>query len=180
MSSIAIFSISLGSLAILASLYGLVYPNKLQKVIISFPRNIWAGRILCAFCCILAAREAFMMNMGGLNNFKPFILLLAPGVFICSIIFLKELLAARSLGGLFCLLAVPVVNLAALSNKPYFQVIALIGYSWAIIGIIYLMAPWQFRKMNNFLLNNKKNFQLTLFFKALIGLLLIIFAINFY
>lgn len=180
MSNIAIFSISLGSLAIIASLYGLVFPNKLQKIIMNFPRNLWTGRVLCALSCILAAKESFMMNMGGLNNFKPFILLIAPGVFICSIIFLKELLAARSLGALFCLLAVPVVNLASLSGKPYFQIITLVGYSWAVIGIIYLMAPWQFRKMNNYLLKSKKSLQLALFFKALVGLFLIILAFIFY
>lgn len=180
MSDIALVSNSFGILAIVASIFGLTNSIKTKEFIYDFPRSIWAGRILAAICCILAAWQAYVMNMGGLNQFKALILLIAPIVFICMISYLKELLAARSLGGLLCLLAVPLINLSVYSEKPYFQIIVFIGYSWVIFGIILLMAPWQFRKMNDIIMKNSLIFKLALYFKGFFGIALILVALYFY
>ena len=111
-----------------------------------------------------------MMNMGGLSGMKSAIYLIAPLVYLGSVTCLKELLAARALGGVLCLIAVPVVKVAALSGAPAFQVITLMGYGWAIWGITLLLAPWKCRQLHEALLRSPKLLRVVLAVKLLFGL----------
>ena len=102
-------------------------------------------------------------------GYKNFIYILAPLVFIGSVTCLKELLAARALGGLLCLIAVPITKVAVFSDCPYFQIITAIAYSWVVLGIVFLMAPWRFRQMHQRLLEEERLYRLALGMKALLG-----------
>lgn len=168
--SISLLAYLLGGLAIAMALAGLLLPKALQSGLAQFPRNHLAGHLLAATASALAAREAFMMNMGGLSGMKSAIYLIAPLVYIGSVTCLKELLAARALGGVLCLIAVPVVKVAALSGAPAFQVITLTGYGWAIWGITLLLAPWKCRQLNEALLRSPKLLRVVLAAKLLFGL----------
>jgi hypothetical protein len=159
----------IGGLAIAMAVVGLVKADLLRGVIRGLPRNRYAGWVLAGLCCWLGAREALLMNMGGLNGYKNFIFVLAPLVFIGSVTCLKELLAARALGGLLCLIAVPVTRVAVFSDRPYFQIISVVAYSWVVVGIIWLMAPWRFRQMHQGLLEHEGVYRFALAFKALVG-----------
>ena len=90
-------------------------------------------------------------------------------MFIGNVTCLKELLAARAFGGLLCLVAVPITKVAALSDRPYFQIITLMAYHWVVFGIIFLMAPWRFRQLHQRLLNQDRLYRLALGVKALVG-----------
>ena len=162
-------TILIGGLAIVMAGVGLARADLLRGVIRGFPRSRYAGWILTGLCCWLGAREALLMNMGGLNGYKNFIYVLAPLVFIGSVTCLKELLAARALGGLLCLIAVPITKVAALSDRPYFQIITVIAYHWVVFGIVFLMAPWRFRQVHQRLLEQDRLYRLALGFKALVG-----------
>ena len=166
-------TILIGGLAILMAGLGLARADLLRGMIRGFPRNKYAGWVLAGLCCCLGAREALLMNMGGLNGYKNFIYVLAPLVFIGSVTYLKELLAARALGGLLCLIAVPITKVAALSDRPYFQIITVIAYHWVVFGIVFLMAPWRFRQLHQRLLEQERLYCLALGFKALVGVGLI-------
>ena len=122
--SLSEITILIGGLAIVMAGVGLVRADLLRGVIRSFPRSRYAGWVLAGLCCWLGAREALLMNMGGLNGYKNFIYVLAPLVFIGSVTCLRELLAARALGGLLCLIAVPITQVAVFSDRPYFQIIS--------------------------------------------------------
>ncbi len=173
-------TLSLGLIGLIVSIYGIFFPSKIYYFVEKFPRNILIGRILAAICCILAARESFVMNMAGLNAYKDLIYIIAPVIFVCSIIFLKELLASRALGGILCLISVPIVKTASLSGSPFFQIISLIGYVWVIYGITLLMAPWTFRKINFFLSRNKSFPKKLFFFKGIACIFLIYLALFIY
>ena len=162
-------TILIGALAIVMAGVGLVRADLLRAVIRGFPRSRYAGLILTGLCCWLGAREALLMNMGGLNGYKNFIYVLAPLVFIGSVTCLKELLAARAFGGLLCLIAVPITKVAALSDRPYFQIITLMAYHWVVFGIIFLMAPWRFRQVHKRFLKQERLYRLALAVKALVG-----------
>ena len=162
-------TISIGGLAIVMAGVGLARADLLRGVIRGFPRSRHAGWVLAGLCCWLGAREALLMNMGGLNGYKHFIYVLAPLVFIGSVTCLKELLAARALGGLLCLIAVPITKVAVFSDRPYFQIISALAYSWVVVGIIFLMAPWRFRQMHQRLLEQEKLYRLALGVKTLVG-----------
>ena len=162
-------TILIGGLAIIMAVLGLARADLLRGVIREFPRSRHTGWVLAGLCCLLGAREALLMNMGGLNGHKNFIYVLAPLVFIGSVTYLKELLAARALGGLLCLIAVPITKVAVFSDRPYFQIITAVAYSWVVLGIVFLMAPWRFRQMHQRLLEQERLYRLALGMKALVG-----------
>lgn len=167
--SISLLACLLGGLAIAAALIGGLIPRALRFFLVQFPRNRKAGHLLAAAACALAAREAFMMNMGGLSGMKSAIYIIAPLVYVGSVVYLKELLAARALGGTLCLIAVPMVKTAALSGAPAFQVITVIGYGWAIWGITLLLAPWKHRHLSEALWRSPRLLRLLLSAKLLFG-----------
>ena len=178
--SLSIIALILGLIGLFFSVYGFIYPLRIYSFLQKFPRNEVMGKVLACICCILAARESFLMNMAGLNSYKFLIYFISPIIFACSIIYLKELLAPRALGGIYCLLAVPVVKTAALSDAYLFQIMSFIGYVWVIYGITLLLAPWNFRKINDFL-SGKRVFPKNLFFfKAIFCIFLIYLALFVY
>ena len=160
--------------------FGIIRADLMRAYIKGFPRSNYAGWVLAGFCCFLGAREALAMNMGGLNAFKGYIFVLAPLVFVGSVTCLKELLAPRALGALLCLLAVSMVKVAVFSGQPYFQIISALAYAWVIIGLVWFMAPWQFRKMHQRILKNTTLYYSLLGLKSLFGLILILLGFFIY
>lgn len=167
-------SILLGVLAAAGGLVGFFRPDLIRRFAELFPRSVVPAWILTALCCWLGAREALAMNMGFLDQYKGYIYLIAPAVFIASIVYLKELLAPRALGGLLLLIAVPIVRTASLSGKPLFQVVVTLVYLWIIYGLVLLMSPWWFRKCYRPFLENEGLFKAAALGKAAVGIVLIL------
>ena len=172
--SLDFLTIIIGVLAILMAGFGFFRADLLRAYIKGFPRSIYAGWILAGLCCLLGTREALAMNMGGLNAYKIYIYLIAPLVFIGSVTCLKELLAPRALGALLCLVAVPITKVAVFSGQPYFQIISALAYFWVIIGLVWFLAPWQFRQMHQRILENDFIYYSALGLKALFGVVFIL------
>ena len=178
--SLSTLTIIIGVLAILMAVFGFIRADLLRAYIKGFPRSSYAGWILAGLCCLLGAREALAMNMGGLNAYKIYVYLLAPLVFIGSVTCLKELLAPRALGGLLCLVAVPITKVAVFSGQPYFQIISALAYSWVVIGLIWFLAPWHFRQMHQRILENNILYYSALGFKTLFGVVFILLGVFVY
>jgi hypothetical protein len=161
-------------LASAGGVFGPVRPEVLKKKITLFPRSIIPAWILTALCCGLGAKEALGMNMGFLDAYKKHIFLISPAVFFACVIYMKELLAPRALGGFLLLIAVPILRTAALSGRPYFQIITTVVYLWIIYGLVLLMSPWYFRKIHQHLLDNEAYFKAALFAKVAMGVLFVL------
>ncbi len=170
-------SILLGALAVIGGSIGLFRPDLVKRFAELFPRSMVPAWILTALCCGLGAKEAMTMNMGFLDAYKVYIYAIAPAVFIASLIYLKELLAPRALGGFLLLIAVPIVRTAALSGKPFFQVVVALVYLWIIYGLVLLMSPWWFRKLYKPFLENERLFKATALGKMVSGIALILLGI---
>lgn len=139
-------SILLGVLATVGGLVGVFRPDLIKRFSDIFPRSMIPAWVLTALCCWLGAKEAFSMNMGFLDAYKKFIFIISPAVFVASVVYMKELLAPRALGGFLLLIAVPIVRTASQSGAPLFQFLVALVYLWVIYGIVLLMSPWYFRK----------------------------------
>lgn len=170
-------AILLGTLAAAGGIVGLVRPQLVQRFAELFPRSVVPAWVLTALCCWLGTREALGMNMGFLDAYKQYIYLIAPAVFIACVIYLKELLAPRALGGFLLLIAVPIIHTASLSGQPFFQVVVALVYCWIIYGLILLMSPWWFRKLYRPFLEDEKLFKATAVAKTMLGIILILLGI---
>ena len=171
--SLSTISIILGVLATVGGLVGLAKPDLINRFAELFPRSIVPAWVLTALCCALGAREAHAMNMGAVDVIKPYIPFIAVGVFAASVIYMKDLLAPRALGGFLLLIAVPIVRTASLSGEPMFQILVAIVYVWIVYGIVLLMSPWYFRKLYEPVMENRNLFRSIAIGKTAIGILLL-------
>ncbi|MDF7823074.1 hypothetical protein P4B35_03560 [Pontiellaceae bacterium B12227] len=173
-------AIIIGMLATAGGIVGILRPDLVKRFAELFPRSTVPAWVLTALCCFLGAREASAMNMGAVDVIKPYIPFIAVGVFAASVIFMKELLAPRALGGFLCLIAVPICRTAAMSGSPLFPVLTVLIYLLVIYGIIILMSPWYFRKFYQPFMTNEGLFKVAAFGKTLIGLLILILGLFVY
>ncbi|MEN8256185.1 MAG: hypothetical protein ABFR33_12030, partial [Verrucomicrobiota bacterium] len=105
-------AILIGALATAGGLVGVFRPDLVRRFAELFPRSVVPAWIFTALCCWLGAKEALGMNMGFLDVYKKYIYIISPAVFIASVVYLKELLAPRALGGFLLLIAVPILQIA--------------------------------------------------------------------
>lgn len=173
-------AIILGLLAIGGGLIGMLRPALIHRFADLFPRSVVPAWVLTALCCWLGAKEAVAMHMGVLDGIKPYIAFIAVGVFAASVAYMKELLAARALGGFLLLIAVPILRTASTSEAPMFQVLVAVVYLWILYGIVLLMSPWYFRKIYRPFLENASLFKIVAVGKLAVGLLLLLLGITVY
>lgn len=140
-------SIVIGVLAISGALVTLLRPVLVCRFLELFPRSVIPAWILMVLCCVLASREAMNMNMGAVDVIKPFIPFIALGVFAASVIFMRELLAPRALGGFLLLIAVPILQVTRWHESAWRLVVVVLVYCWIVVGIMMLMSPWYYRKI---------------------------------
>lgn len=173
-------AIILGVLAIGGGLVGIVRPELIRKFAELFPRSVVPAWIFTALCCWLGAKEALGMNMGFLDAYKKYIYVISPAVFVASVVYMKELLAPRTLGGFLCLIAVPILEIARWHESPLRLVVVVTVYVWIVFGIVLLMSPWYFRKLYKPFLENEALFKATAVGKALFGIVLLALGILVY
>ncbi|VGO22095.1 hypothetical protein [Pontiella sulfatireligans] len=173
-------AIILGALAAAGGLMGVFRPDLIKKFAELFPRSVAPAWIFTALCCVLGAKEALGMNMGFLDAYKKYIYVISPAVFIASVVYMKELLAPRALGGFLCLIAVPILHIARWHESPLRLVVVVAVYLWIIYGIVLLMSPWYFRKINKPFMENEALFKATAFGKTAFGIALLLLGLFVY
>ena len=118
--------------------------------------------------------------MGFLDAYKQYIYILAPVVFIATVVYMKELLAPRALGGFLLLIAVPILQQARWHESAWRLVVVVLVYLWIIYGLLLLLSPWWFRKTYQPFFSNEALFKVTAYGKAAFGLALLLLGIFVY
>ena len=173
-------AIILGVLATAGGLTGVLRPDLVKKMIELFPRSVAPAWVFAALCCVLGAKEALEMNMGFLDAYKKYIYFISPAVFVASVVYMKELLAPRALGGFLLLIAVPILEVTRWHESAWRLVVVVIVYLWIICGIVFLLSPWYFRKMYTPMLENEKILKVGALVKVAISMLLLLLGIFVY
>ncbi|MEN7973595.1 MAG: hypothetical protein ABFR47_07150 [Verrucomicrobiota bacterium] len=173
-------AIIIGALATAGGLAGLLRPKLIHRFAELFPRSVVPAWIFTALCCWLGAKEALEMNMGFLDVYKKYIYFLAPAVFVASLVYMKELLAPRALGGFLLLIAVPILQIARWHESPLRLVVVGVVYLWIVYGIVLLMSPWWFRKLYKPFLKNGPLFKVAALGKTVLGIALLLLGIFVY
>ena len=170
-------AIIIGVLATAGGLVGVLRPDLIRKSIELFPRSTVPAWILTALCCWLGAKEALGMNMGFLDAYKKYIYIISPAVFIASVVYMKELLAPRALGGFLLLIAVPILQIARWHESPLRLVVVVLAYLWIIYGLVLLMSPWYFRKLSAPVMENESRFKAIALAKTAVGVVLLLLGL---
>jgi hypothetical protein len=173
-------AIILGTLMLAGGLFGALRPQLAGRAMELFPRSAKPAWILTALCCWLGTKEALHMNMGFLDAYKNYIYLIAPAVFVASLVYLKELLAPRALGGFLLLVAVPILQIARWHESLLRLVVVVLVYLWIIYGLVLLLSPWWFRKTCAPLVGNERLIQMASSAKVAVGIVLLLLGIFVY
>lgn len=173
-------AIILGILATVGGLVGIVRPDLIKKFAELFPRSVIPAWIFTALCCWLGAKEALGMNMGFLDAYKKYIYILSPVVFVACVVYMKELLAPRALGGFLLLIAVPILQITRWHESPWRLVVVILVYLWIIYGLVLLMSPWYFRKTYTPFMENAALLKAAALAKAALGVALLLLGIFVY
>ena len=148
MSRLSLYTLILAG--VLALLHGglVACPAQARRLLVRFPRDVWAGRILTVIALVWAGFCLKAMPMGGLDTLKVHLIWAVPALIVATCIWMDELLAPRALGGI--LLLVPAPLLAAVRESlqvtPWAAAISVICYLMIIKGMALVVAPYLFRK----------------------------------
>lgn len=147
MSQLAVVAVIMGCLVSGWHLLLAVWPQRARSWVISFPRSVWAGRILAAmdvaWVCVLLLHS----DIKWVERHQFLVLLMAPVALALIVVFVDDLLAARALGGLFLLAPAPILSAAFVHPSASRLVMTLFAYMLVIVGIVWVWSPFMFRKM---------------------------------
>ena len=132
----------------------LLAPAAAQRALAAFPRNRAAAWILTAIdltWVVLIMRGA---SLGPFDILKPYLPLI--GALVCAAIAwgLDELLAVRALGGLLLLLGDPILDTVRWTGGAWPIALAILAYILVIVGAVWVLWPWTFRKTHERLTKN--------------------------
>lgn len=181
MSELAVAASLIGLLMLTGGTFSLFAPARLRAGLAAFPRSVWPGRILAAIDLAWAAYELSRMHLGMFDAWKVHLYWLTPVAIGLCVVYLDELLSPRALGGFFLLLAGPVLDIARWHPSQWRLVVTVIAYIWIVMGLVFLLSPWWFRRLTPWLAGrDDKTVRITGTIKALLGLFLIALALIVY
>ena len=181
MSELSIISLLIGLLAVTGGAISLLAPARIRAGAAAFPRSVWPGRVLATIDLIWAAYNLTLMHLGMFDAFKVHLYWLTPVAIVLCIVYLDELLSPRSLGGFLLLAAGPVLAIARWHPSDWRLVITGIAYLWILLGLVFLLSPWWFRRISVWLTGRGDHaVRITGAIKAVVGLGLIALALLVY
>ncbi len=135
----AVLSLAIGLPMLLA-------PAAAQRALAAFPRSRAAAWILTALdlaWVVLIMRGA---SLGRFDILKPYLPLAGVATFAAIVWGLDELLAVRALGGLLLLLGDPILDAVRWTGGAWPIAAAILAYILVIVGAVWVLWPWTFRK----------------------------------
>ncbi len=172
MSALALVSLALG--VAMALIYGwmVFFPTTARRAFAAFPRSRIAGIVLATIDLAWSAWWVLHMPLGTFERYKPLVYVVSPVVWGAVVFLMDELLASRALGGLFLLLATPMLSAARWHPSPWRLVIVVLAYLMVIKGMALVLSPYLFRKASELWISSDKRCRLAglagLFFSAML------------
>lgn len=132
-------------LFLIPGLVALVAPKVATRIALEFPRHQLLGKLLSAIAFIWAAAIIYFVPLDFLMKFQiPIVVLLLVSIPL-SWRWMPGLLAARSLGGLWCLIPAPVLVASRFADGDGRLVIVSLMYLMAVAGMISAFSPYYLR-----------------------------------
>ena len=160
MTTLAIVLSASAAFFLAGGLLMLLAPDASRRALAAYPRSRAAAWILTAVCVawvVLIMRGA---SLGPFDILKPYLPLIGIAVFAAIVWGLDELLAVRSLGGLLLLLGDPILDTVRWTGGAWPIALAILAYILVIVGAIWVLWPWTFRKTHERLKNTPLRWRL--------------------
>lgn len=137
-------------LALIAShLVAWLKSEEVKKQLVAFPRNYKWGMVLLTVGFIWAMMCMNFMDMGEFHTLRSKFLIVIPAAYVLVLLYVKEFLAVRALGGLMLLVA-GIVLQAAFQQPPLSRLLLpALAYVWIIAGLYFVGMPYLMRDIVN-------------------------------
>ena len=129
----------------LPGLFALAAPTKAAAAARAFPDSPLAGKILSAAAFIWAGLIVYLQPLDFIMRFRIHLFVLLIVFIPLSWRWMPRLLAARSLGGLWCLLPAPVLVASRFADDDGRLIVVSLMYVMAVAGMVSTFSPYYLR-----------------------------------
>ena len=171
--SLSQLALLLGGLGVAASVWQLLAPAQVRRMLDALPRHVPTAWALTALDLLWVAWLLKNTPLGSFDYLKPSLYIVAPLCFFLLIQYMDELLAVRALGGFLLLLANPVLKITQWHPSEWRLVVTAMAYGWVLIGMVLVMSPHRFRRTVNILVPDDARGRLSALAKLAVSALLI-------
>ena len=147
MSELARVAILVGSVLVVFHTPAVLRPASAREWLKSFPRSTTAGCIL-AFAGVAWAGKLLYYSslLAWMPSARQAVLVVFPVFYVLIVLFMRELLAARALGGLLLLAPRVIIDAAIWHESRWRFVLIAMAYLFIVWGAILILMPYHFRK----------------------------------
>jgi hypothetical protein len=143
-----------------------------------FPRWHAAGVALLTVDLVWSWYIAFVMDWGEFQAWRAPVLLFLPVAYVFMIALVHEFLAARALGILLLLAAMPVLDAAFMQPPRSRLLLVVLAYVWVVLGLFWTSSPHLLRDHIQFFSAAPRRWTLGAWAGVLYGVLMLVFAMR--
>ncbi len=157
-------------------LWALLKPVEAQRFLRGFPRNYAWGAALLSIGFVWSMMIIQHMDMGEFFHLRRWFMIIVPAGFVGVLIYVKEFLSVRALGGLLLLAAGPVLASAFLQPQFSRLLLPLLAYAWIGVGMFFVGMPFLMRDWVQWATGNAARWKLLSLAGVVYGALLLVVA----
>lgn len=150
----------LGLALVLAHLFAAFRAEPVKALLARLPRWDLAGLVLLTIDLVWAWYIAATMDWGEFLTWRVPVLLLLPVAYAMTIYLVHEYLAARALGMLLLLAAMPVLDAAFMKPQASRLLVVVLAYVWVVFGLCWTSSPHLLRDHLQFVLRAPRRWQI--------------------
>ena len=131
-------------------LASLAVPAATGRALLAFPRNVTAGRVLCAVGWLWTARACDQLGIDVFDKFLKAVpgelWILAVVLTVLTCLWMENLLPIRGVCAVFMLFPGEMFPAIRLCDTSWRLVLVVVAYVCAVIGMFGMFYPWWIRK----------------------------------
>jgi len=170
----------IGLLLLVTHSTALVRPEETKRWLRKFPRSRLIGNILLAIDAIWTFWLVSNMDLGEFSQFRTWLQIGVPIIFILTIIFVDEFLSVRALGIMALLAAEPILSSAFLRPETARLLVVVLAYVWLTLGLFWVGMPYLLRDQIDWITESAIRFKAAAVSGVVYGVTLLACAITVY
>jgi hypothetical protein len=113
------------------------------------------------------------MDLGEFSQFRTWLQIGVPIVFVLTLVFVDEFLAVRALGIMALLAAEPILSACFLRPEAARLLLVMLAYAWLTIGLFWVGMPYLLRDQISWITKNGTRFKAATFTGLVYGLVVL-------
>jgi len=166
-----------GLLLLASHLIALVRPEQTKGWLLKLPRSRPLGIGLLAVDAVWTFWLVSNMDLGEFSQFRTWLQIGVPIVFVLTLFFIDEFLAVRALGIMALLAAEPILSACFLRPETARLLLVVLAYAWLTVGLFWVGMPYLLRDQIGWITKNGIRFKAATFTGLVYGLVVLACAV---